>query len=69
MQGKLDWSNRFNALDSLNITLYRAIEEMSLRAKEEWPCSHVAQTPIAELISIMGMGGSSVFAEVPRLSR
>ena len=33
MQGKLDWSNRFNALDSLDKTLYCAIEEVSLKSK------------------------------------
>jgi hypothetical protein len=36
MQRKLDWTNRFNALDSLDKPLYCAIEELSLNAKEEW---------------------------------
>ena len=34
MRRKLDWTNRFNALDSLDTTLYCAIEEFSLKAKE-----------------------------------
>jgi len=36
MQRKPDWTNRFNALDSLDKPLYCAIEELSLNAKEEW---------------------------------
>lgn len=36
MRRKLDWTNRFNALDSLDNPLYCAIEELSLNAKEEW---------------------------------
>jgi hypothetical protein len=36
MRRKLDWTNRFNALDSLDKPLYCAIVELSLNAKEEW---------------------------------
>jgi hypothetical protein len=36
MQRKLDWTNRFNALDSLDKPLYCATEALSLNAKEEW---------------------------------